>query len=231
MGKTPQDFARLQRAEERRVREILRRDREEYGKDIARAAAEIEFDKGKTVTIVDIAIEPTPEWKDKGPYETFTPRLEDGTVKTVKGHRRIFGSVPQALFMRGRIREDHYHACIWYAVQWELSGQDGRVKTNHLSLTGNVGGGGGAGQSPMALHAREAEARQAFRAARAAIPEHLLKMFELVALKNLSINRASRFVRCRNGNAVPKLIEACMALVAHLEATKTEFAPTDPGRD
>lgn len=232
MGKvptTPEDFAKLQAAEQRRVRDILRRDKEEYGREIARAAAEIEFEKGKKVSIVDIAIEPTEEWKAKGPYRTFTPRLEDGTVKTVKAHRRELTPVTRQLWAAGRLSDDQHAACYWYRVKWEEAGLVGRVKTNHLSLTGNVGGGGGSGQSPIALHESEAIAREEFRAARDAISDHLLRMFDAVVLRNLSLRRAARFVRCRNDNALPQLRSACQQLVVHCEAMKHQWI--DPTKD
>lgn len=231
MTNTPDHFAKLKQAEERRVEKILRRDREEYAREITRKAAELEFKKGKTVNIADVAIEPTDEWKQKGDYDTFTPRLENGTVKTVRAHRRVVTPIVRRLWSAGKLTDDQHAACYWYRVKWEEAGLTGRVKAGYISLTGNVGGGGGSGQAPMALHEREAIAREAFRLARASIHPSLLRMFDAVVLENLPLRRAERFVRCQNGQVAARFRSACEQLVDHCQRSKVEWIDPLKGFD
>lgn len=215
MGKvptTPEDFAKLQAAEQRRVRDILRRDKEEYGREIARAAAEIEFEKGKTVSIVDIAMEPTEEWKAKGRFETFTPRLEDGTVKTVKAYRRTRVSTATKLCLDGKITEAQLAACLWFSAIYDEAGVSGRYKTSLISLAGNVGGTNGAAQHPMALHEHEARYRDLYRRARKVVNVRFIQVFEYVVLEGMSLRAAANKARKDNSRLLPKFRQAAQSV-------------------
>jgi len=214
-------------AERERVEALIERDRVDRIAEVDRKAAELEVSKGLTVNIGDAVIEPTPEWKAQGDFRTFTPRLEDRTVRTVKAYRRV--SVPMVLrfWNKGKINDDQLRACIWYRDAWEQAGLIGRFKSSHISLTGNTGGGGGMGQAPMAIQQREAEARDAFRQATAAIAPVLVKMFQSIVLHDVPLVRARRFIRCRNGGEFHRFLAACQDLVNHIESNSIEVAEGD----
>lgn len=221
-------FRELARREDERVKAILERDRENHKREITRAAAEIEFENGKSIAIVDTVLEPTPEWMEKGDVATFTPRLEDGTVKTVRGYRRNGSRVIGKLWADDAITEEQFFACKWYREQNDLAGLEGRFKTNYLSLTGNVGGGtGGGGQAPMALNEREAHARIAFRAARAALPEFYLLFFDKVVLENIPFSRSWRFSKSPKHKVKHRFRMVAQVLVNHLKSERVEYRSKD----
>lgn len=213
----------LAQQERKRVADLLERDRIYNQRQKEREAAELQVAEGFTVRIGDAVDEPTPEWLAKGDFRTFTPRLEDGTVVTVKAYRRVRTAMVIKLWSQGRLTDDQARACIWYRDRHEMAGVSGRYKTNYISLTGNVGGSGGAGQSPMALHAAEAEARAQYRAARAAIGDQSIKFFDAVVLLDQAISSAARLARCRNGMAQARFRECAQRLVDHCAGEKVEF--------
>lgn len=218
-------------AERSRVDALIERDRAERSLERDRRAAELEVSKGLTVNIGEAVIEPTSEWKAQGDFRTFTPRLEDGTVRTVKAYRRV--SVPMVLrfWNKGKITDDQLRACIWYREAWEQAGLIGRFKSSHISLTGNTGGGGGMGQAPVALQQREAEARDAFRLATAEIAPVLVKMFQSIVLHDMPMARARRFIRCRNGQEFQRFLAACQDLVDHIGSNSIEVSGGDDDDD
>lgn len=212
-------------ADAARVDALIQRDKAERVREIDRKAAILDLENGKSVSIGDAVIEPTPEWLEKGDVRWFTPRLEDGTVRTVKAARRVQTPIVMRMNVAGKLSDEHLLACLWYRDRFEVSGLEGRVKSSNFSLAGAGGGGGGGdGQAPMALHQREAEARQEFRAARAAIASVLLKMFESVVLGDLPLRRAERYVRCRNGNIHQRFRAACGDLLAHCDAVGLDLS-------
>src|SRR5687767_3560287 len=77
-------------AQERgRVRAIIAsdgayREREEY-----RRQATLQVASGSFENIADTVVEPTPEWLEKGPVRSFTPRLPDGAVRTTRTVRSV----------------------------------------------------------------------------------------------------------------------------------------------
>jgi len=213
------------REERARVDRLIARDKAYHAREIERAAAEIEMDNGNTVRIGEFVIEPTEEWFQHGDHRTFTPRLEDGTVKTVKAHRRENVSIVARMHRADRITDDQFAACAWYRERWESAGLTGRVKTSHHSLSGNVGGGsGGMGQAPMAIHAREAEARGEFRAARASLPAFYLRFFEAIVLDNLPLRRAARFAKCRDDRAQRRFRDVAQQLADFCAAQRVDLS-------
>jgi hypothetical protein len=216
---------RLERQERDRVRDVVQRDRDYHSAEIIRAAAEIEVASGKTVSITDAVLEPTPEWLAKGNVSTFTPRLEDGTVKTVRGYRRGGVSMVVKLCFDGKITDDQLIACRWYRVIHDASGLEGRYKTANFSLAGNVGGGGGLAQHPMAAHEWEAEARQLYRQARMHVNPRFLPVFENVVIKDLSLRAAATAARRDNSRLLPnfrfaaqQIVDFCAKLKLDLDA-------------
>ncbi|WP_133726837.1 MULTISPECIES: hypothetical protein [unclassified Novosphingobium] len=214
-------------AERERVAALIERDRADRVSERDRKAAALQVSEGVTVNIADAVIEPTPEWKEQGDFRTFTPRLEQGTVRTVKAYRRVSVPMVLRLWSKGKINDDQLRACIWYREAWEQAGLIGRFKSSHISLTGNTGGSGGIGQAPMALQQREAEARDGFRQATAAIAPVLVKMFQAIVLHDMPLARARRFIRCRNGQEFQRFLAACQDLVAHIESNSIEIMDED----
>ncbi|WP_333837945.1 hypothetical protein [Novosphingobium sp.] len=210
-------------AEKARVADLIKRDKAERIAEQDRKAAELDVASGLTVNIGEAIIDPTPEWMSKGPVRTFTPRLEDGTVRTVKAYRRVSVPMVMKFWSAGRMNDDQVAACMWYRDTWEAAGLVGRVNSSHISLTGNTGGGGGMGQAPMAIQQREAEARDAFRQASAAVAPVLLKMFDSIVLHDMPLSRARRFIRCRNGQEFQRFLAACQDLLSHIETAKVEL--------
>lgn len=229
MTKNTNGLDRLERvkasiaAEQERIDALVARSRADRTKDIDRRAAELEVASGKTVNIGDAVIEPTPEWQEKGEFQTFTPRLEDGTVRTVSAYRRVVTPIIARMLFNGRITEDQYAACVWYRARHEAAGLDGRYKTSHISLTGNVGGGGGMSQSPMAQHEYEVEARMEFRAAREAIAPVLVRLFDAVVLRDIPLSRAKVYVQCRNRLIDVRFRAAAQDLLDHIDRCGIEL--------
>lgn len=214
----------LMKQESDRVQAMLERDRVERVREAERAAAIIDLENGKSVSIVDAVIEPTPEWLEKGAVEWFTPRLEDGTVRTVKAARRPEAPLVMHLWGKGNLSDDQTRCCLWYRNRHEVAGLTGRVKTSHISLTGSGGGSGGAGQSPMALHEYEAKARAEFRAAREAMTAFYLKFFDSVVIHDIPLRRAARFARCRNDKAIMRFRAVAQELVEHCDREKVDLS-------
>lgn len=218
-------------AERDRVQALLDRDRADYAREITRAAAEIELENGKSIAIVDVVIEPTPEWMAKGEVETFTPRLEDGTVKTVRGYRRGGISVVVKLCFDGKITDDQLFACRWYRFIHEVSGISGRYKTAHLSLAGNVGGGMGMAQHPMAAHAREAEAREHYRLAKMHVNPRFLPVFENVVVSDMSLRAAATAAKRDNSRILANFRHAAQQVAELAASLKIDTAKLIVGTD
>lgn len=214
----------LAQREAKRVADLLERDRIYNQRQREREEAQLEVRKGLTVNIGEAVDEPTQEWLDKGNFRTFTPRLEDGTVRTVKAYRRVHTSMVVKLWTNGRLTDDQLRACIWYRDRHEMAGVSGRYKMNCISLTGNVGGAGGAGQSPIAMHAAEAEAREQYRAARQAVGDAMIKFFDAVVLLDQSISSAARLARCRNGMVYARFQECAQRVVDLCAPDKGEIS-------
>lgn len=211
---------RIQQQEADRVDALIKRDKKDRTRENDRKAAELEVADGRFVNLAETVVEPTPEWMAKGDTRTFIPKQPKDTTKIAKSVRRVVTPMVIRMLHDGRLTEDQASACVWYRAQYDAAGLSGRVKTAHISLTGNTGGGGGMGQAPMALHAREAEAREAFRAARAAITPFYLKFFDSVVIHDIPVSRAARFARCRNDRAPKRFKDTAQELLQHCERVK-----------
>lgn len=209
--------------ERRRVQEILRRDREYEEREAARRRAIIEVDGKHLANLADTVVEPTPEWLAKGDVRPFSPKQPDGTVRVIRTVRRV--SAPRVVKMHeaGKISDEHLSACLWYRYNYEAASLDGRYKSSHISLTGNVGGGGGAGQSPMALHEFEAIARNNYRAAKDSITDFYVRFFEAIVIGDVAMNRAAKFARCRNEKAPRRFRDCCEQLVQFIDKNCIEL--------
>lgn len=209
---------RLAKAEERRVDALIFRDRGDEAREQMRQAATLEVGDGKFVNLDDTVLEPTEEWLGKGDVETYTPKAPDGTVRSVTTVRRVNTPIVRRMWAKGRLRDEQLAACERYRAVHEHAGLMGRWKSSQISMTGNVGGGGGLSQSPMAMHEWEADAREEFRAARADMRPFYLHFFDAVVLEDLPISRAWRFARCPKHKAEALFRDAAKELAEFYEA-------------
>ena len=212
-----------------RVAAIIARDQAERIAEQDRKRARIEVGNGSFVNLADTVLPPTPEWLAKGEVKPFTPRLigEGGrtsTVKTVQTVRRVLIPMVRKMHLAGKLGDEHYAACIIYRTDCEAAGVEGRFKTSNFSLAGNVGGGGGNAQHPMAQHAFEAEAREAFRAAQSAITPFYLLFLDKVVLDDVPLSRAWRFARCPRTKAESRFRAVVAELFTHYKSVRREGA-------
>jgi hypothetical protein len=215
-------------AEERvRVAAMIKRDRDERAREASRQLAEIEVARGLYVNLSDSVAEPTPEWLVQGDHRPFTPRQPDDTVRVIKTVRRVTTPVVARMYIAGRLGDDHFAACMWYRERHESAGLEGRYKTNHLSLAGNVGGSGGMGQAPIAQHAWEARARQEFRGARSAVEPFYLKFFEAVVIYDIPARRAARFARCHHSKVRRRLADCAERVLRWAALNQIEIGGGD----
>lgn len=213
-------------AEQERVDALIKRDKVGRMRERDRKAAEIEVGKGKTVSIGEAVDEPTPEWMEKGDTRTFTPKLEDGTVRTVTAYRRVVTPIVIRLHRDGRLTDDQARCCIWYRSMYDLAGIEGSVGSNLPRLTSGISGSL-PGYGHMAKTELEAYGRQQFRAARDAVPAHLRRFVDAVAIDNIPLSRAVRFARCRNDKALNQFRVAVEKLVEYCESAKADIGGAD----
>jgi hypothetical protein len=208
-------------AERRRVREMLDRDNEDYRKDIARAAAELEVREGVYVNIVESVMEPTPEWLAKGAVMPFVPKQPKGTTRAIRTVRRVSNPVVLLMHAKGKLTDDQLRACLWYDFTHEKAGLEGRFSTSRHDNSGGGTSGrnpGGAGHIPMTEE--EAEARIQFRRARNIIPHMYLKFFEMMVLDGLPVSRVWRFSTAPKHKAEARLRLVAQILADHCNREK-----------
>jgi hypothetical protein len=211
---------RIQQEEADRVEAMIKADKKYRTRENDRKAAELEVAGGRFVNLDETVVEPTAEWMEKGDTATFIPKQPKGTTKVIRSVRRVVTPMVIRMLQAGRITGEQAAACTWYRTQWERAGLSGRVKTAHISLTGNSGSGGGMGQAPMAQHEREVEARLAYRSARDALTPFYIKFFESVVIHDIPVARAARFARCRNDRAPKRFRDTAQELLEHCERVR-----------
>lgn len=221
---------KFQREEAARVKAMIDRDRADRIRDADRKRAEIELANGSFVNIADSVVEPTPEWLAKGDVATYRPKQPDGTVREVKTVRRETVARVLKMYRMGRVTDEQLAACLWYRSQYDQAGLHGRVKSSHISLTGNTGGGGGGmGQAPMALHHHEAEARKMYRAAKESLTAFYVRFFEAVVINDVPLSRASRFARCRAEKAPLRFRQCCEEVIDFMNKCGIDMTGRDGG--
>lgn len=228
-NETPLDrMARLKQEEEDRVAALIKRDKGHRIKERERKAAEIDLENGKTVSIDAAVVEPTPEWLEKGETRSFVPKLEDGTVKTVRAHRRVLTPVVVKLERDGKITEDQARAALWYREMYDASGIEGNCASAGISLTSGISKSPSGAFGHMAKTEYEAYARQQFRAAREEVEPGLRRFLDAVAVDDIPLHRAAKFARCRKERAGHHFRQCANALVRYCEKTKTDLSkPVD----
>ena len=208
--------------EHARVEALIARDRVDRSREMDRKLAEHEVAAGVFVNLSDAVLEPTPEWLGKGETRTFYPRQLDETTRVIKTVRRVVTPITTRMHRAGKLSDEQSAACDWYRDCYEAAGLDGRYKTSSLGSTG--GGGTGLSCHPMARHAHEVEAREAFRKARKALPEHFLRGFDAVVLGDLPLRRAARFIRSDNSKIYYVFSTTCNKLVVWCQTNGIELA-------
>jgi hypothetical protein len=202
-------------AQERaRVRALLNTDAAEREQESRRRSAVIELDEGKFVNIEDTVLPPTPEWMEKADVVAYTPKGEDGTVRSIRTVRRLLISQLTYLHSHGVLDDDLYSACRWYKDRYEAAQMEPAAGIASYGET--VRGDPCYGHLPRSRWA--AEARTDYRWAQTFIPLDVRDLFEMVILQDQTLTDASRLARRGFRNVRASLLRAALELhggIAH----------------
>jgi hypothetical protein len=201
-------------AEERRVAEILARDKADAAAERFRREAEIEFDAGKPVMMADAVVPPTREQMASGEFVPYTPRQPDGSTREVRTHRRIQAYQAYRMMLWGAIDRDGYSSCCWYASLYEATGLTGSVKSVDYGR-----------EVFSAPHSRsvftewQIEKQDEWRCVRRNMPSRHLRLLDAVILDGLTIHRAVRAARSFHRTPQKGFAEA----VEHLASARSRL--------
>ena len=212
-------------AEQERVEIIIQRDRRERKEELDRKVAETEVDAGLFYNLTDTVVPPTPELLAKVDVAPYTPKQQDGTVRTVTTVRVIRTPIIARLWKAGKLSDDLARACLWYRMVHECAGLDGHWASSQWKGPDHVSSGTtqgiAAGHLPMTM--LEAEARQEFRQAVIAIEPMYREFFNHIVIHDLPLRNAARFAKCRNNKVLSRFRDCAEDLLDHLEARKIEL--------
>jgi hypothetical protein len=183
--------------EERRVADLLRRDRIDRAAEVRRIEARIRVSNGDPGSLADAAIGPTPEWLERTEHMPVTAGREHWTEQTVKTVRRVVAARIFQLHNRGVLDDDTFAAARWYRTAWDMSGLDGGASIAAY-------GSDPRGEKAFGMMPRtetQAEARADFRFAQAGLPSELAPLFDRVVLHEDTLADAARATRQRYANA------------------------------
>lgn len=210
----PVPVAESKLREQARVKALIERDRADHMREIERAAAEIEFSEGKTASIKQTVLPPTPEWFQHGDVESFTVDVPDRSAIVMKTSRRVLTPIVLRMLKADKIDSDQYRALAWYADTYEAAGLLGSIRS--VQIGREVFGGG---PDRVLFTEMQQAAQDQLRQAKAVITKHRVKFFEAVVIGNVPIERASRLVRTRRGNALNIFKNEAQKVTAHLFET------------
>ena len=208
--------------ERKRVAGILVRDAAERAAEQKRRQALIEVEDDRFVNIEDTVLPPTDEWLAKHETVPYTPRGEDGTVRSVKTVRRKLISQVVYLLSHGVLDDDLFAACKWYKERWEAAEMEpsAPVASYGESVRGDPAYG------HLARSEVGAEARSDFRFARSMIPGDVVDLFDNVILRDMGLTHAARAARSGYVNTRAAFMRAALALhggIAHRLETDRRF--------
>lgn len=182
------------RAEQRRVTDLLGRDRAYRAQEDLRTAALAQVENGEYANIRDSVSGPTPEQiaqaeRSGGGFRRFTPRGEAGTVRTVTAFRRK--DLPQVarLEMSGTIDATGFRDCLWYRSLHDRTGLAGNIASIDYGREVFV-----APQDRAMFADHQLEAQDTFRFVRANIAAVRLSLLDQVVLEDVPIYAAQRII-------------------------------------
>lgn len=209
----PLPVSEAKRREQARVKALIERDKADRMREIERAAAEIELASGKTASIRETVVEPTPEWFQHGDVQDFTPEVPDRTAIVLKTFRRVRTPIILRMLHAGKIDNDQYRALNWYSECYEMAGLHGWIPIAQFGK--EVFGGG---PDRVLFTEAQQEAQRLLRAVKAVIPKDRVRFFEAVVIWNVPITRASRFIRKKPANALKPFRKIAEDVTAKVEA-------------
>lgn len=180
------------RAERQRVTVLLGNDRAYRAQETMRVEALLQVESGEYANARDSVSGPTPEQfaqaeRAGGGFRRFTPRLPNGTVRTVTAYRRKDLPQVQRMVLNGTIDGNGFRDCLWYRNLFESTG-----------LTGNIGSidyGREVFVSPQArtmFADAQVEAQDMIRFVRRQIDAQRRGLLDQVVLEDVSLARAFR---------------------------------------
>lgn len=200
--------------ERARVEALLKRDAEDREREHRRVMARMQVENGEFANLDDTVIPPTPEWSAKAETVPYTPKGEDGTIRSVKTVRRLLISQIAYLYSHGTLDDDMFAACRWYKDRWEAAEMEpsAPVASYGESIRGDLV----YGHLPRTQWA--AEARADFRFAQRFIPSEVLRIFNLIVLEDQTLRDVSAFLHRGDRYVKAALLAGALALhggIAH----------------
>jgi len=187
-------------AEQKRVQALIARDISGREADMRRKIADAQVENGEFYNIEDTVVPPTQEWLDKAKPDgviAYTPRSEDGTVRTIRTVRKKHISQITYLYSHGVLDDDMFSACRWYKDRHEAAEMEPSAGVSSYGET--IRGDAIYGHLPRTEWG--AEARDDYRWAREFIKPDMISLFECVVLYDITITDAARLAKCRFRNA------------------------------
>ena len=181
-GKSVRDMER------ERVAALLARDADEKERERRRAMAVQQVESGEFANLADTVVPPTAELLRTGTFVPYTPKGEDGTVRSVKTVRRLHITQIAYLLSRGVLDDDTFAACRWYKDRYEAAGLEpsAAVASYGESIRGDLV----YGHLPHSQWA--AEARRDFRYAQGFIPDDVKPLFDEVVLMDYGLEATGK---------------------------------------
>lgn len=216
------------RAERRRVKELIERDQAARRREELRQIAQAQVESGEMRNVLDTIMEPTPEWRNHGDNMPYTPRQPEGTVRVVRTVRRVQSPQVRRIWLKGKIDEDQYRACIWYRAIHEAAGLVARCKTSKFD---NMPGSGVALFGHLPATEREAAARKAYREVWIVLGDSG-RFFEAVVIDDLPVvEKASAVSKQARAKAYRRFSAACDKVLCYIEAIEVDVANISVRRD
>ena len=211
LSPTSVDKARLMaKREADRVAAMLDRDARTRDIDRRRDDANRDLANGRFVNLLD-TVDTLPD--EQLAAGEFVPVEVDNPEGTVREQRRTIRRVARIVILhrRGVIDEDGLAGCLWYVSQWERSGRDPLIASTFEPKFGS-------GERDFGHLARthdQASARDQLDLAREHIPADVRRLFDAVALDELTITEAALVVGCPYRNATAAFRRGVIGLIGY----------------